>query len=283
MSRFERFVAPAMTAPGGPWRIVATLVVCVATGFAASLILFALYFEFGRSAEGAPLVEAAQLLGIAAMIPALAWALRRLHGRRLGSLIEASGRLDLREAGVGAGLALAAAAVATVIAAVCGWLELTYAPQPDAGSVAALTMLAITPFQAAAEELVYRGYLMQQLRAMSRHPAIWLLAPALLFTLAHAAGMAPGAEGWRYLGHILLFGLFAGALVRLRGGLSAAIGFHTVNNLLALLVFQSDLSGLGLGPIRMATAPGGIAGWALVLVDLVVLAGLLLWVRRWDR
>ena len=48
--------------------------------------------------------------------------------------------------------------------------------------------------QCAAEEIVFRGYLQQQLAARFRHPAIWIGLPSVLFALGHYMPESAGSN-----------------------------------------------------------------------------------------
>lgn len=91
--------------------------------------------------------------------------------------------------------------------------------------------------QSAGEELFFRGYLTQQLAARVRHPLVWGLLPSLAFGIAHAAnGGDDMMYGVYYVVAASLLGMVMTVTVWRTGGLSAAIGFHVVNNIGAFLV-----------------------------------------------
>jgi len=97
-----------------------------------------------------------------------------------------------------------------------------------------LVILLLTPLQAAGEEYAFRGYLTQAFGglfgfagpAVSRVVAV--LAPALLFALAHGLGQSIPVFFDRFA-----FGVVAGILVIVTGGLEAGIAMHVLNNFLA--------------------------------------------------
>jgi membrane protease YdiL (CAAX protease family) len=101
----------------------------------------------------------------------------------------------------------------------------------------AVVVLLTTPLQAAGEEYIFRGYLMQAIgsffafgpdratQIMSRWCA--LLVTSLLFALAH------GAQNFPLFFDRFMFGLIAGWLVLRTGGLEAGIAMHILNNFLA--------------------------------------------------
>jgi membrane protease YdiL (CAAX protease family) len=100
---------------------------------------------------------------------------------------------------------------------------------PDAWALApgAVTFLVViistTPLQAAAEEVIFRGYLLQAFGSLGGR---WLavLASALIFATLH------GAQSPAMFVDRLGLGLLAGVLVIRTGGLEAVIAAHVVNN-----------------------------------------------------
>jgi membrane protease YdiL (CAAX protease family) len=93
------------------------------------------------------------------------------------------------------------------------------------GAVAFLAVIvATTPLQAAAEEIVFRGYLLQAFGSLVRGRWFAVVASALVFALLH------GAQSPAMFLDRLSLGLLAGVLVVRTGGLEAAIAAHVVNN-----------------------------------------------------
>jgi uncharacterized protein len=91
----------------------------------------------------------------------------------------------------------------------------------------ALVILFLTPLQAAGEEYAFRGYLTQAVGGLFRRRWVAVVVPALLFALAHGAQDAP------VFFDRFAFGLVAGVLVIMTGGLEAGIAMHVLNNFLA--------------------------------------------------
>jgi membrane protease YdiL (CAAX protease family) len=102
-----------------------------------------------------------------------------------------------------------------------------------------LVVLLLTPLQAAGEEFAFRGYLMQAFGGLFGSRVVAVLLPALLFALAHGIGQDLPIFVDRFA-----FGLVAGALVILTGGLEAGIAMHVLNNFLAfgLALAFTDMS-----------------------------------------
>jgi membrane protease YdiL (CAAX protease family) len=94
-------------------------------------------------------------------------------------------------------------------------------------AILALIVLLTTPFQAAGEEYVFRGYLMQALGSLFNTKWVALLVTATLFASAH------GVQNFPLFFDRFMFGLIAGWLVLRTGGLEAGIAMHILNNFLA--------------------------------------------------
>lgn len=102
----------------------------------------------------------------------------------------------------------------------------------------AIIVLLTTPLQAAGEEYVFRGYLLQAVGSLSGSKWLALLVTALLFAMAH------GVQNFPLFFDRFMFGLIAGWLVIRTGGLEAAIALHVLNNFLAfgVALAVSDLT-----------------------------------------
>ena len=90
-----------------------------------------------------------------------------------------------------------------------------------------IVILLTTPLQAIGEEYAFRGYLMQAFGSLTRSRIVALLLTSVLFAFAH------GAQNFPLFFDRLAFGLMAGLVVILVGGLEAGIALHILNNLLA--------------------------------------------------
>jgi hypothetical protein len=93
--------------------------------------------------------------------------------------------------------------------------------------VTALVILLTTPLQAMGEEYGFRGYLMQAFGSFTGSRVVALLLTSGLFALAH------GTQNFPLFVDRFAFGLTAGLLVVLVGGLEAGIAMHVLNNLVA--------------------------------------------------
>ena len=102
--------------------------------------------------------------------------------------------------------------------------------------------------QSASEEILFRGYIQQQLAARFSHPAIWMALPALLFAFGHYVPADAGDNALLLAIWSGLFGLLMADLTARAGSLGPAIILHTFNNVSALLFVSlpDNLNGLAL-------------------------------------
>ena len=259
----EFYAAPG-TARRGLWRLCVGIVLILA-GYLLSVIaistLIVLYFHFISGMDFSTASDAMfafafepgsqasvifQLATFAGIWPATWGALKLLHGQPFATLLSPEGRM--RWGDFGRGLALAAGFwVLTMVVGLAVVGMPTRTDLPLSAWLVAFAPLAVMVFlQASGEELIFRGYILQQLAARWRNPLIWAALPAFLFGLAHYSSGSELGLGWHYVAVTLLFGLAAAALVWRTGSLAAAMGLHTGMNLFSL-------SGVGLEGIIEGT------------------------------
>lgn len=181
-----------------------------------------------------PVAElAVALVGIAVGIPIVLWVVRLLGRRPAGTVSSVVGRL--RWGWLGRCAAVGVPLIAVQIGLLIAW---TWDSEPLAESGAGFpgwpyfllslaVVLALVPFQAAAEEYVFRGWLVQVIGRVVGSPWPAIVLASLLFALAHGFGELSG-----FL--LLLYSaLWWGWLVIRTGGLEAVIVLHVANNVLA--------------------------------------------------
>ncbi|MGW0503487.1 CPBP family intramembrane glutamic endopeptidase [Micromonospora sp. NPDC003241] len=262
------------------WRpLVGTLLVLVA-GLVLTLVVIAPYLVAAEltgqpaDADGlasfGPLAEMAlSLVSLAVLIPVVLLAAWWVQARPAGSVSSVTGRLRWRWLGLC--LLLSVPAVTLMLGGLVGLLvatgDWTDADTAEIGwvglrtfAISAVVLLSLVPFQAAAEEYVCRGWLLQAVGAYVRSPWIAIVPQALVFAAAHGWGTRWG------FADLVLFGVVTGWLTVRTGGLEAAIGLHVVNNAIAL-VMAAALGGLD-SDTTAADAP-----WQALAVNLFVVVG----------
>ncbi|WP_297739421.1 CPBP family intramembrane glutamic endopeptidase [uncultured Tessaracoccus sp.] len=139
---------------------------------------------------------------------------------------------------------LATVLVAVVLLNVMLWASFGWQglPQFNSGQSNAgwfvLVVLLSSPLQALAEEVFFRGYLMQAFGSMTGKVWVGVVASSLIFAFMH------GLQNPALFTHRLAFGLVSGVLVLWTGGLEAGIAAHVVNNLGAFgyAIFTSSVA-----------------------------------------
>ncbi len=126
-------------------------------------------------------------------------------------------------------------------------------------------ILALVPLQAAAEEYVFRGFIMQAIGAWARPVWVALLVSTVLFTIGHTQ-----YELWGILS-VGVMGLGFAVVTWRTGGLEAAIALHTVNNVIAFLLLSTG----ALGTTQMGSEG---STWLSPVTQLVFTVGYVVWI-----
>lgn len=142
----------------------------------------------------------------------------------------------------------------------------------------AIPALLLIAMQSLAEELVFRGYILQQLRARFNILVVWAVLPSLLFGVLHFdPGTFGVVNGAMYVISTAVSGTVA-ALVTIRtGNLGAAAGLHFGNN--ASMVFVGNaghLDGFSLFVADMAPM-SGYTTYSMALQTALIMAAYFIW------
>lgn len=302
---FNRYIRPAQSFPS-IWRTFLALL----TGFLVYVLgVMAVFYAFARWVLGVvpqgagldpavyrdilqgqmiPLLEAASTpkamaLMLSSFIPLVAavWVMARMHRRGLRSLLGP-------RAGFANGFGKAFMVIALLNLPLVGLAAINGNPghiQNLALSAWLLNLswaLPLIAVQTGSEELVFRGYLQQQLAVRARNPLVWMLVPSVLFGLGHANPDATLSVQAEYVVWATAFGLIAADLTRVTGNLGAAIGFHFANNMFVMVWVASPNHFGGLALFRLAPGTAGAAPpfWAELFYLLIIWALARHWLRR---
>ncbi|MBL1438293.1 MAG: CPBP family intramembrane metalloprotease [Rhodobacteraceae bacterium] len=182
---------------------------------------------------------------IAFILPGLWLVLKFLHHRSLLSLIAPTGKVHWKH--------YIRAAVFVLVFSLITSLPVLY----NAEFTQQLSLAEWLPWLAPAllllflqtttEELLFRGYLMQQLAARFHSRWVWWVLPAVIFGAIHYSPLH-GDNSWLVVGATILTGLILGDITARFGDLSIAMGLHFANNLtvIFLLGVPGQISGLSL-------------------------------------
>ncbi|MEV8374233.1 CPBP family intramembrane glutamic endopeptidase [Kribbella sp. NPDC056861] len=212
------------------------------------------------------------LIVTAAALPATALAARWIQKRRRGSLSSVVGHLRLPWLRT----CLAIAAVPTTLLLAASFIiDPENTPWVGWGTFLAgvAMVICLVPFQAAAEEYVFRGWLLQATGSFLRSPVLVVIPQALLFAAAHGWGTPYG------FATLTVFGLSAGWLTIRTGGIEAALALHIMNNVIAFAASAAYTGGLS-SDETAADLPWGVALTDATLTVLTTVAILHLATRR---
>jgi membrane protease YdiL (CAAX protease family) len=213
-----------------------------------------------------PFTLAFLLLSLIPLLPALLLATLVVGGQRVGLVSSIAGRVRWRwllRCAVFAVGVYAVGSVASLSAAALGGEQVAMEAGRPEVPVMLLLVVLLVPLQSAAEEYVFRGYLMQTIGGWLRHPAFAILLPIPLFVLGHDYELLGMVD-------IAVFAATAGWLTWRTGGLEAAIALHVVNN---VTIF-------GLGAIGLADPNATNLGPADLVFSLLMMAAFVVAVER---
>ena len=285
---FDRFVAPARTRPA-LWRIGVGLLIVFMVMLVWVVILFGGVWLWGgfdfvqtllpEMAESdtprGTLILLATFVGMALGTVAAA---RLLHKRGTATLFGPGPGFG-RDFAWGVGTIAAVFALSSLIFGAVG-----DAPEPNLYIGLWLKLLIpaliLVLIQTGAEEMLFRGYLMQQIAARCPVAAVYIVVPAVIFGALHFDPTTGGGNAWMIAGAAGVFGLVAADLTRVTGSLAVAWGLHFANNVAAILVMatQGTITGLALFVTPFA-ADDTAALRPLILLDAGVLLAIWAFLR----
>jgi membrane protease YdiL (CAAX protease family) len=106
-----------------------------------------------------------------------------------------------------------------------------------------LISIALIPFQASYEEVMFRGYLAQGIGVWTRNRFMVILIPSILFGLMHSLNPEVDTYGfWIVMPQYIFFGLLFGLLSVMDDGIELAMGAHTANNVFMSIFITSKSS-----------------------------------------
>lgn len=210
------------------------------------------------------------MVSLIIMIPAVYLAYLLIGPKPVGLLISVAGKLRWRWFGLTLGASAILFAVYFGLSFGLGALGIGESEPVPASSLPAdplfyaLLVILLTPFQCAAEELVFRGAFMQVIGSWLKHPLFAILLPVPFFTIGHLYDV------WGLL-DVAAFAIAAGFLTWRTGGLEAAMAMHIINNTFLFLLGAMgavDLNATESNPVSLVFSVCFMALLTFVLVKL---------------
>ncbi|MEC9432624.1 MAG: type II CAAX endopeptidase family protein [Pseudomonadota bacterium] len=220
-----------------------------------------------------------------AVWPALWLVLPIVHKRKANTLFGPDGKMKWRHFRLGM--------AASMLVGAAAWGPLVYLhadsilifPNLRDWAILAAIAMPMVFVQCVAEELMFRGYLLQQFAARSMSVLGWSVLPSILFGLAHPSDAGLLSMSWYHF----VFGLVMAAVTSRTANLGAAAGIHFGNNLINLLLIAPSqmVSGLALFAIPSSVDFSGsrIAYLVMMFIGAALFMGFmdLRFIRAWQR
>lgn len=143
-------------------------------------------------------------------------------------------------------------------------------------------VVLLVPFQGAAEEFIFRGFLMQTIASWIPRRTGTVIAVAVSTVVFAVLHIPNGYNVWGIL-DVGSFGLIAAIIVLRTGGLEATVLQHAFNNIMIFVLQAPGWSGIDLAS---SDANGTLGGWLVTLGTSLAFWGmveLLAWWRKLDR
>ena len=169
---------------------------------------------------------------------------RFLHQRRMITLVTPNEQVRWKRIFQGFGLYFLLTFVISFVGIVLSPSEYQLTFKPSQFLVFLPIALVITPIQTTAEELFFRGYLMQGIGLKTRSLLIPILGSSVLFMLPHLLNPEVKLNFFLMALFYLLFGIFLAVITVKDNSLELAMGVHAANNLFVVLILNYSNSAL---------------------------------------
>lgn len=179
------------------------------------------------------------------MLAGLVLTVKLIHRRPLLSLVTPEARVVGRRVWRGALVWAVIAAVIVVIEHLLFPDRYYLSFDVERFFVFLAVVLVLTPIQTTAEELVFRGYVMQGIGLLTRRPALIAVASSLVFTVPHLLNPEVHQHGVVIMAaNYFVIGMLLATITLRDGRLELAIGLHAVNNVFLALIANYEGSAL---------------------------------------
>lgn len=227
------------------WRYLLTIVMSIIflfLGAAIPVFFIALVLKSTQISSFALLIIL--LLSLISLLGGLILGIKFIHKRTVISYITAHKDINWKEMAFSAGLWFALVSLLTLISYLIDPTSLIFTFNLNLFIVSLFICLLMVPLQVFAEELLFRGYLLQGFYNVVKRPWFPVAVTSLLFTLAHTTFLYSDVSAVINLTlYYLSFGIFAAVMTLLRNGIETAIGIHLATNLFGFLIVSAPSYG----------------------------------------
>src|SRR5450759_1359535 len=150
--------------------------------------------------------------------------------------------------------------------------------------ILSVSSVLLIPFQAALEEVLFRGYLMQGFAAIFRNRWFPLIMTSVLFGLLHAVNPEVKEYGFfTMMPQYIVFGLIFGIITILDDGIEAAMGAHAINNIFLCIMLTTESSALQTSALYKQYNIHPWPDFAALIITGIVFILILKMIFRWDK
>ncbi|MCF6306262.1 MAG: CPBP family intramembrane metalloprotease [Rhodobacteraceae bacterium] len=249
--KFKAYIAAAARQPE-PWRTALVILIFLGlllliANFAPAIATYITTLLTSETSQTPPQLAVILTLAVFPLVlMAFALSLYLVHGRGVALLISPSRKILWRAFFI----ILFVVVLVSVLLAIPGFLRGDTRQQTRIvyWLIWAAPASILIFIQAFTEEVIFRGYLLQQFATHFKNKWIWWPGPAALFGLLHYNPETYGENAWLVVLIAILFGIILADITIRTGNLSYAIALHFANNFVLLLVFgtSGQLSSLSL-------------------------------------
>jgi membrane protease YdiL (CAAX protease family) len=198
------------------------------------------------------------------------------------SLITSKSRIDWKKIGQGFALWFAFTVILELVAMIFQPESYTFQFRPGPFFGTLLIALFILPIQTTAEEIIFRGFIMQYTGFITRLPWLGWIIASCLFAVVHAANPEVIKYGLpMMMMYYLTAGLFLGAITILDDSLELALGVHFATNFFGVVLLNYE--GGALQTAALYSTHMNIA-WPAVIMFILTSAffiGLMGYIFKW--
>ncbi len=242
-----QFIDLAKLGKNNWWRYIVALTLILVTPVALTIVANVLFARIGNNIFGlnSVIISFVEVGGFeACLIIGVLLAVRVIHLRPFLTLITPRESIDWKKFGKSFGLFFGLVAFATLLDYLLNPSTYEYRLKPEQFLIFASLALILTPIQTTAEELLFRGYLLQSMALLTRNRAALVLASGVLFMLPHLANPEMTAGFWPMAFYYFLVGGILTIITLRSNGLEMAMGIHAAINLFAVLIVNYANSAL---------------------------------------
>jgi len=250
------FIQQAYKGKNDWWMYVLTLVtIFIGIQIASLPLLVAGYFavdgdstEFMRAAQNnfmdaginSNLFLALMIFTFMAALLILYLFVKNLHKRSFTSLITSRNKIDWKRFWFAFILWGSIIGITSMIGVYAYPEDVIWNFKPIPFFILILVSFCMLPFQTSAEELVFRGYLMQGFGILAKNRWFPLMTTSVAFGLLHGANPEVAQLGWGIMVFYIGTGFLYGITTLMDEGTELALGLHASNNIVAAFLVTTD-------------------------------------------